>query len=153
MQIRAGFELIYECPQPTPMILILNIHYTRASDVVVPDHLVTTPSLPISMYRDSFGNWCSRLVAPAGVTSISTDALVNDSGLPYIVAPDGKVTVAKPVVYPTRVDKGYTFIIRDVLTDLARTDLTASERSDYERTLRRVSSIVGEFVATAPFGG
>jgi transglutaminase-like putative cysteine protease len=92
MQIRAGFELIYECPQPTPMILILNIHYTRASDVVVPDHLVTAPSLPISMYRDSFGNWCSRLVAPAGVTSISTDALVNDSGLPDIAAPDARQT-------------------------------------------------------------
>ena len=92
MQIRAGFELIYECPQPTPMILMLNIHYTRASDVVVPDHLVTAPSLPISAYRDSFGNWCSRLVAPAGVTSISTDALVNDSGLPDIVAPDARQT-------------------------------------------------------------
>jgi transglutaminase-like putative cysteine protease len=87
MQIRAGFELLYECPQRTPMILMLNIHYTRASDLVVPDHLVTTPSLPISSYRDSFGNWCSRIVAPAGVTSIRTDALINDSGLPDIVVP------------------------------------------------------------------
>jgi len=92
MQIRAGFELIYECPQPTPMIVMLNIHYTRASDVVVPDHLVTAPSLPISAYRDSFGNWCSRLVAPAGVTTISTDTLVNDSGLPDIIAPDARQT-------------------------------------------------------------
>jgi hypothetical protein len=22
--------LIYDCPQPTPMMLVLNIHYTRA---------------------------------------------------------------------------------------------------------------------------
>ncbi len=92
MQIRAGFELIYECPQPTPMLLMLNIHYSRVSDVVVPDHLVTAPSLPISAYRDSFGNWCSRLVAPAGVLRISTDALVNDSGLPDIVVPDARQT-------------------------------------------------------------
>jgi transglutaminase-like putative cysteine protease len=90
MQIRAGFELIYECPQPTPMILMLKIHYTRASDIVVPDHLVTAPSLPISAYRDSFGNWCSRVVAPAGMTHIRTDALVNDSGLPDIVVPGAK---------------------------------------------------------------
>lgn len=90
MQIRAGFELIYECSQPTPMILMLNIHYTRASDLVVPDHLVTVPSLPISAYRDSFGNWCSRVVAPAGVTRIRTDALVNDSGLPDIVVPGAR---------------------------------------------------------------
>ncbi len=90
MQIRVGFELIYECPQPTPMILMLNIHYTRASDIVVPDHLVTAPSLPISAYRDSFGNWCSRVVVPAGVTHIRTDALVNDSGLPDIVVPSAR---------------------------------------------------------------
>src|SRR5256712_625381 len=30
MQIRVGYELIYDCPQPTPMVLMLNIHHTRA---------------------------------------------------------------------------------------------------------------------------
>ena len=44
MQIRVGYELIYDCPQPTPMMLMLNIHYTRASDLVIPDHLTTCPS-------------------------------------------------------------------------------------------------------------
>ena len=92
MQIRVGCELVYECPQPTPMILMLNIHFTRASDIVRPDHLVTVPSLPISSYRDSYGNWCSRIVAPAGRTRITTDALINDSGLPDVVAPDAKQT-------------------------------------------------------------
>ena len=86
MQIRAGCELIYECPQPTPMILMLNIHLSRASDIVVPDRLITDPSLPISAYRDSFGNRCSRIVAPPGQTCIATDALINDSGLPDVVA-------------------------------------------------------------------
>ena len=86
MQIRAGCELIYECPQPTPMILMLNIHLSRASDIVVPDRLITDPSLPISGYRDSFGNRCSRIVAPPGQTCIATDALINDSGLPDVVA-------------------------------------------------------------------
>jgi len=74
------------------MILMLNIHFTRVSDIVRPDHLVTVPSLPISSYRDSYGNWCSRIVAPAGETRISTDALINDSGLPDVVAPDAKQT-------------------------------------------------------------
>ena len=36
MQIRVGYEMIYECPQPTPMILTVNLHYTRASDIVIP---------------------------------------------------------------------------------------------------------------------
>ncbi len=41
MQIRVGFEMAYQCPQPTPMILVLNIHYSRASDLVRPDLLIT----------------------------------------------------------------------------------------------------------------
>ena len=85
MQIRAGFELIYNCPQPTPMILMLNIHFTRVSDLIEPDHLVYSPSLPISGYRDLFGNWCSRILAPAGQTRITTNALINDSGMPDVV--------------------------------------------------------------------
>jgi transglutaminase-like putative cysteine protease len=88
MQIRLGYELIYECPQPTPMILTLNIHYTRISDLIVPDHLVTDPSLPITAYRDGFGNWCTRLVAPQGRIRLFTDAVVRDSGEPDLVVPD-----------------------------------------------------------------
>jgi len=82
MQIRVGYELIYECPQPTPMILALNIHYSRVSDLIIADHIVTSPSVPITAYRDSFGNWCSRIVAPLGGLRISTDALIYDSGMP-----------------------------------------------------------------------
>jgi hypothetical protein len=33
LKIRVGFEMVYQCPQPTPMILTLNIHYSRASDL------------------------------------------------------------------------------------------------------------------------
>ena len=86
MQIRVGYELIYDCPQPTPMILTLNIHFTRVSDIVVPDHLVTSPSIPIIAYRDGFGNWCTRIVAPTGQIRLSTDAIVNDTGRPDEVA-------------------------------------------------------------------
>ncbi len=85
MQIRVGYELLYECPKPTPMFLTLNIHYTRASDLVIADHIITNPSVPISAYRDGFGNWCSRIVAPAGVIQITSDAIVNDIGQPVPV--------------------------------------------------------------------
>jgi transglutaminase-like putative cysteine protease len=64
------------------MLLTLNIHYTRASDIVVTDHIITNPPVPITAYRDSFGNWCSRIVAPPGEMRISTHAIINDSGLP-----------------------------------------------------------------------
>jgi len=80
MKIRIGYELIYDFPQPTPMILTLHVHFSRASDMVVPDHLITSPTIPITAYRDSFGNWCSRIVAPKGEVRLSTDAVVNDTG-------------------------------------------------------------------------
>lgn len=82
MKINVGYELVYSCPQPTPMLLTLNIHYTRASDVLLVDHIVTQPSVPITAYRDGFGNWVSRIVAPAGDIRISTNAMVQDSGVP-----------------------------------------------------------------------
>jgi transglutaminase-like putative cysteine protease len=82
MRIRVGYELLYQCPQPTPMILNLSIHYSRASDVVRPDHLVVSPSVPVTAYRDSFGNWCSRIVAPQGSVRLSAEGVVQDSGLP-----------------------------------------------------------------------
>lgn len=85
MRIRVGYEMTYECPQPTPMILVLHIHSSRVSDIVTPDHLITRPSIPITAYRDSFGNWCSRIVAPAGEIQLSADAIINDSGEPDTV--------------------------------------------------------------------
>src|SRR6202021_1701006 len=82
MKIRVGFEMHYEFPQATPMIMVLGTHFTRASDIIVPDHLTTSPSVPITPYRDLFGNWCSRIVAPAGELRIAADGVVRDSGLP-----------------------------------------------------------------------
>lgn len=92
MKIRIGYELIYDCPQPTPMILTLNVHYTRVSDIVIPDHVIAEPSVTLSAYRDTFGNWCSRIVAPKGQLRLSTDALVRDSGRPDHVFPQARQT-------------------------------------------------------------
>jgi transglutaminase-like putative cysteine protease len=82
MKLRVGYELLYHFPQPTPVIMMLSIHYTRVSDLERPDHIVIAPSVPISGYRDGFGNWCSRILAPTGAMRISTDTVVSDTGLP-----------------------------------------------------------------------
>ena len=87
MKIRVGYELIYDFPQSTPVIMVLGTHFTRASDVIEPDYLTTSPSVPIFPYRDIYGNWCSRIVAPAGRMRLSADGVVRDSGLPDVVAP------------------------------------------------------------------
>ena len=86
MQIRVGYELIYDCPQPTPMVLMLNIHHTRANDIVVPDRMTTDPRVPMTSYRDGFGNWCTRIVAPAGRLRLTANALLNDTGEPDPIA-------------------------------------------------------------------
>jgi transglutaminase-like putative cysteine protease len=90
MQIRVGFEMLYEFVGRTPMVLMLNVHPSRALDVIKPDHLRITPSLPVTRYTDAFGNICTRLVAPPGQVEISTDALVWDSGLPEAVEPNAR---------------------------------------------------------------
>jgi transglutaminase-like putative cysteine protease len=82
LQIRLGYELNYSFPQPTPMILALSIHYSRASDIITPDYLTTDPPVPIGGYRDGFGNWCTRVVAPRGLFRIKADALIRDTGEP-----------------------------------------------------------------------
>lgn len=81
MRIRLGCKLSYVLPQPTPMIALLNVHFSRFGDLDRPDYLVTTPSVPIDSYRDAFGNWCTRLVAPAGQFVLTTDGVFRDDGL------------------------------------------------------------------------
>jgi transglutaminase-like putative cysteine protease len=101
MQIRVGYELIYNFPQPTPTILTLNVHYSRASDMVRPDHMIFQPSTPMSAYRDAFGNWCTRIVAPQGRMKISADAIVNDAGLPDPVSPDAQQVPVQALPHDT----------------------------------------------------
>lgn len=90
MRINVGFEMIYDCPQPTPMIFNLNVHFTRVSDLVGRDDLVFDPPVPMAAYRDGFGNWCTRIVAPKGRTSITANAVVNDTGLPDVIVAEAQ---------------------------------------------------------------
>jgi transglutaminase-like putative cysteine protease len=90
MRIRVGYELKYELPAPAPMLLTLNIHPSRAGDIVVPDQMTVEPSCPMQGHRDSFDNWCTRIRAPAGMVRVFADAVVQDSGLPDEVAPDAR---------------------------------------------------------------
>ena len=69
------------------MVIMLSIHPSRFSDIVGTERIVAEPDVPIGFYRDSFGNVCGRLVAPAGGVTLRGDALVRDSGLPDVVVP------------------------------------------------------------------
>jgi transglutaminase-like putative cysteine protease len=88
MRLRVGYDVTFDCPQGAPMILMLNVHYSRASDIVVPDHLTTEPSVPIRGYRDGFGNWCNRILAPPGQTRLTARGVVRDTGQPDPIVAD-----------------------------------------------------------------
>ncbi|WP_236016707.1 transglutaminase-like domain-containing protein [Salipiger abyssi] len=88
MRIKFGCRFHLDLPQPTPMIALLSAHYSRAGDLERPDYVVTTPSVPLTAYRDGFGNWCTKLVAPAGAFSIGSSGVLHDTGAPDPVPPD-----------------------------------------------------------------
>jgi transglutaminase-like putative cysteine protease len=103
MRIRLGCRLTYSLPQPTPMIALLNVHYSRFGELDRPDYLVTTPSVPIFSYRDGFGNWCSRLVAPSGPFVLSTDGVFRDDGAADPAFPDAEQHAVEDLPHETLV--------------------------------------------------
>src|SRR4051812_28272622 len=82
MRIRAGYEIVYDCPAPTPMLLVLNVHPSRAGALLTPDRIDFDPPLEASLYRDMFGNTCHRILAPPGRLRISSGFVARDSGAP-----------------------------------------------------------------------
>jgi transglutaminase-like putative cysteine protease len=90
MRLRIGYELIYSFPQQTPVILVLNVHDSRGPDIIVPAGLTTEPTLPMTCYRDGFGNHCHRLLAPDGRLRLTADGIIRDSGKPDEVVTDAE---------------------------------------------------------------
>src|SRR5205814_8056568 len=90
MQIRVGFEMVYECPQPTPMIFNLNVHFTRVSDLVGRDDLLFEPPVPMAAYRDSFANCGTGILAPKAPTRVRANAVLNDTAPPDPSGPDAQ---------------------------------------------------------------
>jgi transglutaminase-like putative cysteine protease len=90
MRLRIGYQLDFEFPQPTPVLSVLNVHFSRASDLEAPDLIRLDPPGALTSYRDGFGNWCGRFTAPAGRLRVSTDTVIRDSGLPDPVVPEAR---------------------------------------------------------------
>jgi transglutaminase-like putative cysteine protease len=61
---------------------MLHAHSSRAPDLLAPDQMLIEPRVSLDTYSDVFGNTCTRIVAPAGTTRITANALIQDSGLP-----------------------------------------------------------------------
>ena len=70
--------------------LPLDVHPSRAKDIIVVPELRTDPEVPITAYTDTFGNICRRIVAPAGTIRVYADGIVKDSGAPDAIVPDAQ---------------------------------------------------------------
>jgi len=90
MLIRLGYEIAFRLPQPTSMLVTLNIHDSRRTDIVIGQELRALPGVPMRQYHDSFGNTCTRLHAPAGLFTLYADAVVQNDGQPDPVAPGAR---------------------------------------------------------------
>ena len=80
MHIRVGYDIVYDCAGPTPMMLLLSLRPERTSDLVTPQVMRLDPDVPTRTYLDRFGNLCTRVLAPAGPIRFFANYIVADSG-------------------------------------------------------------------------
>lgn len=82
MLIRIGYDIQFQIPTRVAMVALLSVHPSRAGDLLEPDELKTEPEVKVTHYIDTFGNRCSRFVAPPGLLRLSCSTLIRDSDLP-----------------------------------------------------------------------
>jgi transglutaminase-like putative cysteine protease len=82
MKIRLGYDIAFETPREVAMVAMLHVHPSRVPDLLEPDVLETNNGVGRDEYVDSFGNRCTRLVAPPGELELRASTLIEDSGLP-----------------------------------------------------------------------
>ncbi|PPQ38752.1 Transglutaminase-like enzyme, putative cysteine protease [Rhodoblastus acidophilus] len=92
MLIEAGFDIAFDCPAQTPMLLQLNVHPSREPDLLTPDRIRSDPAVPQSAYVDLFGNRVTRLEVPPGRITFSNRFTIADSGEADPTPPDGALT-------------------------------------------------------------
>ena len=80
MLIEAGFDIAFECPAQTPMLLQLNVHPSRDADLLTPDRIASDPPLAMRAYLDLFGNRVTRVEVPAGLVTFSNRFVIHELG-------------------------------------------------------------------------
>jgi transglutaminase-like putative cysteine protease len=101
MLIKSDFDIQFQLTQPTAMVAMLHLHpslerYVRMGNVLVIEHLEygVAPGygrlIGSQEYHDSFGNRCSRLLAPAGRLRLSGTSTIEVDGMPDPVNPNAE---------------------------------------------------------------
>ncbi len=132
MLIRLGFDIQFEIPSPVPMIALFHVHPSRRGDLREPDEPQLTPAVLFTKYEDSFGNICTRFVAPAGKLQLYNSTLIEDSGKPDLVSPEARQVP-----------------VEDLPPDVLRF-LLASRYCEVDRLLDTAGSLFGGFLPGWP---
>jgi transglutaminase-like putative cysteine protease len=90
MHIRAGYEIMFDCEKPTPMLLVLSVHPSRLPDLRTPQDIAFDRDVAHEDYLDGFGNICTRTTLPSGLTTIRNSFVIDDSGLPDVLTPGAR---------------------------------------------------------------
>jgi transglutaminase-like putative cysteine protease len=93
MLIRLGYDIQFDVPAPLAFVAQLRVHPSRSVDLREPDNLLIESGgnlLPSHEYSDSYGNLCTRFLAPAGKLRLFNSTLIEDSGLPDPIATEAR---------------------------------------------------------------
>src|ERR1700722_6589742 len=93
MLIKSEYDIQFMLPHATAMVAMLHLHpslerYVRSGNVLVVEHLQNGVGpgygelIGTDEYRHSFGNRCSRVVAPAGLVRLSGTSTIDVDGMP-----------------------------------------------------------------------
>ena len=84
MLIRAGFEIVFDLPQPTVVTTLLNVVPERREALLRPDLLRVYGNggrlVNVGYFRDRLDNVRARISAPAGELRLFNDFVIADSG-------------------------------------------------------------------------
>jgi transglutaminase-like putative cysteine protease len=89
MLIQSEYDIHFQLAAPTPMLAMLHLHpslepQVRAGNELNIEHIdhETKTNIAATEYRDSFGNRCTRFVAPPGMIRLSGTNTVEVEGAP-----------------------------------------------------------------------
>lgn len=119
MLIHIGFDLQITLPQPTPVMLLLDVHPSRMNDLISYSP-IKLPGIEIAQSVDFYGNRMQRFMAPAGSLNLRASGAIKDSGLLDPIFPAAReVPVSDLPDYCLHYLSGSRYCETDELTQIA----------------------------------
>lgn len=80
MLIKIGYDIALRVSTPSAVLFALRVHPSREKDLIAPENVLVQPDVPVTEYRDVFGNRCGRISVHAGLIRFTNNAVIRDSG-------------------------------------------------------------------------